>query len=52
MQLRNYALDTLNWLTPSFLMKNLPQMSNRKPVLNQAHFGRMHKTQPHQEKVL
>ena len=24
----------------------------RKPILNQAHFDRMHKTKPHQEKVL
>ncbi len=23
-----------------------------KPILNQAHFDRMHKIQPHQEKVL
>ena len=27
-------------------------MSMWKPILNQAHFDRMHKTQPQQEKVL
>ena len=27
-------------------------MSMWKPILNQAHFDRMHKTKPHQEKVL
>ena len=28
------------------------KMSTWKPILNQAHFDRKHKTQPHQEKVL
>ena len=27
-------------------------MSVWKPIFNQAHFDRMHRTQPHQEKVL
>ena len=48
--LLNYALDTLDWLTPSFL-KNLPKMSTWKPILNQAHSDRIEKTQPQQEKV-
>ena len=48
----DHALDTLNWLTPLLLKKNLPKMSMEKPKLNQAHFDRMHKTQSHQEKVL
>ena len=30
----------------------LPQMSMWKPILNQAHFDRIHKTKPHQEKAL
>ena len=41
-------------LTQPFILKEEPppQMSMWKPILNQAHFDRMHKTQPHQEKVL
>ena len=44
-----YTLDTLDWLTSSFLKKNHPRMSMRKPIFNQAHFERMHKTQPHKQ---
>ena len=41
-------------LTHSFILKEEPptKMSLWKPILNQAHFDRIHKTQPHQEKVL
>ena len=41
-------------LTHSIILKEEPpkKMSMWKPILNQAHFDRMHKTQPDEEKVL